>query len=97
MKTATPIFFALLALTGLANCVLLEPALAYQDEAMHSDSAAEDSDCCFIHCAICHQWTISDDQILTHPNSLSNTALFEDISFYRGSVSGSIFHPPLAV
>jgi hypothetical protein len=79
----------------MLNCVLIEPAFAYQDTASHSESN-EDSECCFIHCSACHQWLLSQSSALPQPVWLSGDFIAASLALHYDSPAGSIFHPPLA-
>ena len=89
------ILASVVALFGILNCVLIEPALTYKDEVPHSESN-EDSDCCFIHCSLHHQCIPSQSSALTHPVLLSGGLVSASIAFHLDSPVGTIFHPPLA-
>ena len=96
MKRPILFIFALIALAGVLNCMLIEPAFACKDEAAHSEQSG-DSDCCFIHCSMHHQWVTSGSSTLFH-NALSSADYIPaGNTFHHDSPSGSIFHPPLAL
>ena len=95
MKRTILFIFSLVALIGILNCVLIEPAFAYQDQAAHPEYN-EDSDCCFIHCATCHQWVPSTPLTVTHNVQPLDVSIPESPSFHPDSPVGAIFHPPIA-
>ncbi len=92
------IFFILgiFALVGILNCTLIEPAFACKDEVTHSEQAG-DSDCCFIHCSMHHQWFASGTSTLFHNFSCSADFISASVTFHLDTPPGSIFHPPLAL
>lgn len=96
MRKTALIIFAGIALAGILSCAVIEPAFAFQDAAAHSDYHDVDTDSCFIHCSVHHQWTNADASIII-PHVLSFENVIPEInSEYRHSPDRSIFHPPLA-
>jgi hypothetical protein len=88
--------FAFLALTGIINCTLLEPAFAYKEDtaACASDN---DSDCCFICCTMHHQWLSPAGASVYHRLVLSDNLLALPFTVQMDPPLGSIFHPPTAI
>lgn len=92
-----PAFFllAILALAGILNCFVIEPAFANKDAVMHIESTDE-TDCCLIHCSMCQQWVVSAHLMFIHDVRLLDTSALESILSDPDSPPVSIFHPPLA-
>lgn len=88
--------FAFVALLGILNCALLEPAFACKDEATHSEQSG-DSDCCFIHCSMHHQWVVSSAALLNHNILNLHHAFSAAFSFTPDPPLGSIFRPPVVL
>lgn len=96
MKKGFLVLFSLIALIGIMNCVLLEPAFAYKDEAVHSESN-EDSECCFIHCTTCHMWMTSQSSTSLYNASPAGDLIPGTLAFHHDSPAGSIFRPPITI
>jgi hypothetical protein len=94
MKSISPLL-ALFALAGILNCALIEPAFAYKDEAAHSESSEEDSDCCFIHCSMHYQWLAANSSALFHDAAPFTDYIPVSSTFRVDSPLEPIFHPPL--
>ncbi|MDP3920372.1 MAG: hypothetical protein Q8R76_06165 [Candidatus Omnitrophota bacterium] len=96
MKKGILVLFSLVALLGILNCVLIEPAFACKDEAPHSEQSG-DSDCCFIHCSMHHQWVTAGATALTFNSASAGDYVLNSNTFQPDSPVASIFHPPLAI
>ena len=86
---------AFAALVGIFNCVLIEPALAYQeDSALSQDNEAH---CCFLCSSMYHQW-VSPGHSPDTPAILASDAIIpSNLSLHIEPFPDSIFHPPLAL
>ncbi len=86
--------FTFIALLGILNCALIEPAFAYRED----ESACQTNDNCD-RCFICnsnhHQWI--DTQNLVNPSCLIPTTVIslEVKDMVLESPQGSIFRPPI--
>lgn len=85
-----------MALAGLINCVVIEPAHAYKEDKAVS-SSADDSKCCFFCCSIHHQWLPSTPGLKVFTNLTAMLLVSPAFSFAPDPPTGSIFRPPLAV
>ena len=94
MKKTFWFLFIFAALAGILNCALIEPAFACKDEIPHSDS--EETECCFIHCSMHHQWAPSSSTVLLHQTAFSGNYIPAASTFRVDSPIEPIFHPPLA-
>ncbi len=86
--------FALIALAGIFNCTMIEPAFAYKDDCTAS---CQDE----THCSVCH---FSNHQWVNFPNSISFSGLLpatvvshETIETALNPPTGLIFHPPITL
>ena len=95
MKNVAYIFLALVALIGILNCALIEPAFAFKEEASHASSST-DFDCCFFHCSMHHQWISASTSKFAANNLQSNQFVHFRLDLHSDPVLGSIFRPPLA-
>lgn len=95
MKRTLLFIFAFVALAGILNCAVIEPAFACKDEVVHSEQSG-DSNCCFIHCSMHHQWVASSTIQLKHNIAVADF-IPASFDFHHDSPAGSIFHPPLAI
>ncbi len=94
MKKSFHILFALVALLGIVNCLVLEPALAFQKETVcASDDGCDD---CFVCCAMNHQ-ILPSPAIQFLPVNAVSRYIPASFSISLDSPSFSIFHPPLAL
>ncbi len=94
MKKTFVVIFGLMALMGMMNCFLLEPALAVKEQ--FSLDQTEDSDCCFLCCSTHHQW-VSPLSLDFLPSLFQSADVVpSNLSLYSDPARGSIFHPPLA-
>ena len=87
---------AFVALIGLINSVVIEPAHAYKEDKAVSGSA-DDSKCCFFCCSIHHQWLSSTPSLKVFTNLTAILVVSPGFSFVPDPPAGSIFHPPLTV
>jgi hypothetical protein len=86
---------AFIALIGIFNCVLIEPALAYKDDPVESQN--EETHCCFICHSMHHQWLPSETSTVTLDAVSSQGAFWPTVDFHLDPLPASIFHPPLAI
>jgi hypothetical protein len=96
MSKKLRLVFGALGLAGIFTCALIEPALAEQDEASHSESS-EESECCMIQCGACQPWVTPFFQVLTFNSKYLRGRTTEVPSCLPDPPVGSIFHPPLTV
>ncbi len=94
MKKGLRVLFAVIALFGIMNCFVLEPALAaHQEISCTSDDGCDD---CFLCCSFHHQLVPSTPVQFSPVSPVSafiETAAITPID----APSFSIFHPPLAL
>jgi len=95
MKKVAYYTLALIALIGLLNCSLIEPAFACKESLSHS-TASDDLDCCFIHCSIHHQYVSASSSEFPATTNQSNPFVSLHLDLHSDPALGSIFHPPLA-
>jgi len=94
MKKFALFVFGVVALVGMLNCTIIEPAFAYQDECAATCQDAT-------HCSLCHfshhQWV--NPQNLASAVSLlpARVISLEMQNVVLESPQGSIFHPPIAL
>ena len=94
MKKHVLVLLAFVALFGVINCALLEPALAYQEDKAAS-TETQTSDHCLLCCSAHHQWIpTSSTELITNNHQSSQFASFR-LTFHTDPAIGSIFHPPL--
>lgn len=89
------VLIAIVALVGILNCVMIEPALAYKE-----DPAASQTDkahCCFICHSSHHQWIASSISSDFPYLVLTGSPVLQELQFLIDPPAGSIFHPPLAL
>ena len=96
MKRAFVGLMAFVALAGLINCVVIEPAHAHKDDKAVS-SSAENSKCCSFCCSVHHQWLPSTLSVKAFTNLIAMLFIPAALSFAPDPPTGSIFHPPLAL
>lgn len=94
MKKTIRILFSLIALAGVINCFLLEPALAFHEDAVCV--SPDGCDDCLVCCSFNHQAIPLVTDPFTHAHQVS---VFIEMSLFTrfDSPSFSIFHPPLPV
>ena len=93
MKRILISIFTILALAGIINCTLVEPAFAYKDDPAVAQE--EESHCCSLCHSMHHQWVNPED----FENNLFPPVCAETlIAFIPSRIdppAGSIFHPPI--
>ena len=86
---------AFVALIGIFNCVLVEPAIAYKDDPVVSQN--EETHCCFICHSMHHQWLTPKTSTVS-PDVIPSQGAFWPTDYFRlDPLPASIFHPPLAI
>ena len=95
MKKALVCLFAFVALVGIINCVVIEPAHAYKED--KAVSSTDDAKCCFFCCSLHHQWLPLTPGLKVFTNLTAMLFVSPAFSFAPDPPAGSIFHPPLAV
>lgn len=92
MKKNVRVLFVLMALSGMMNCFLLEPALAAQEETVClSDDGC---DCCFVCCSFSHQ-ILQKTVVPFNPSMNISVFIPSSIPVPQDIPASSIFHPPL--
>ena len=84
---------AFVALAGMLNCVVLEPAHAYNEDKVVSDTS-DDSECCFFCCSVHYQWLPSTPSLKVLTRLFAMLFIPSAFSFTPDPPTGSIFHPP---
>src|SRR3989338_3068257 len=95
MKKHVLVLLAFVALFGVINCTLLEPALAYQEDKATS-TETQTSDHCLLCCSMHHQWISQSSSEFAINNHQSNQHIPLHFDLHSDPAIGSIFHPPLA-
>lgn len=93
-KKAVLIIIAFVALVGILNCVMIEPALAYKEDPAASQT--DEAHCCFICHSSHHQWIVSSISSDFPYLVLTGPTVLQELQFLIDPPAGSIFHPPLA-
>ena len=97
MKTSRMVFriIAFIALIGISNCVLIEPALAYKDDSALSRD--DEAHCCLLCSSMHHQWISSGHSPFTPAILALDAIILLNLSLRIEPFPDSIFHPPLAL
>lgn len=93
-KKVILIIVAFVALAGILNCVLIEPAFAYKED--FAANQKDEAHCCFICHSSHHQWiagNISSDIPYLVP---AGPPVLQELQCLIDPPAESIFHPPLA-
>ncbi|HNX69266.1 MAG TPA: hypothetical protein PKI45_07255 [Candidatus Omnitrophota bacterium] len=83
---------AIVALIGFVNCVLVEPAFAYQEHA--AGSSVNDSHGCMICNTGAHQWIALQPVLPIGVPDFTHAVYLPSINIPIDPSLGSIFHPP---
>lgn len=86
------LFLAYVALAGIINCVVVEPAFAGKEDGAAAQQ--DESHCCFICHSSHHQWVPAGNGMHLPAPFVKADFIAIEGSFYPGSFSASIFHPP---
>lgn len=85
--------FAFVALIGIINCMVIEPAFAYKEDKAACQTSDE-THCCFICHSGHHQWTSPATTSMAHRLVVSDHLLVLPFDVQIDPPLGSIFHPP---
>ena len=91
-KKAIIIFLAFVALAGIINCMVVEPALAYKEDS--AVAGQDEAHCCFICHSAHHQWAPAGNGMHFPAPLIKADFVPNEGSFYLGSFASSVFHPP---
>ena len=94
MRKSILLTVALFALVGIIHCVLIEPALAYQEDCQASEGA-EEAHCCFVCSPSHHQWFPSQVSANSFDTLSWNDLIHATTHLSLDSPVRPIFHVPL--
>ncbi len=83
---------AIVALLGMANCVLVEPAFACDEDA--AACSMPDCQCCLTCNSASHQWATPQSAHSISIHCLSHSISIPSLAIPVDPPLGSIFHPP---
>jgi hypothetical protein len=84
---------AFVALAGIINCTVIEPAFAYQEDEAACQTENE-AHCCFICSPAQHQWISSTSALAPHQMIRADRFSFPQTDYPIDPPLRSIFHPP---
>jgi hypothetical protein len=84
---------AFIALAGIINCMVIEPAFAYQEDETACQTESE-THCCFICNSAQHQWISSVPTLVAHQMVRSDKFSFSQTDYPGDPPLRAIFHPP---
>lgn len=96
MKKFALFAFGVIALVGMINCTIIEPAFAYKDECT-TTSCQDENHPCFI-CHSCHHQWVGSQNLISFSGLLPATIVsHETAETVLNPPTGLIFHPPIAL
>jgi len=91
-KKTLILLLAFIALAGIINCMVVEPAFAYKEDS--ADTQQDEAHCCFICHSVHHQWAPASNGMHFPVPLIKADFVPNEGSFYLGSFASSVFHPP---